>query len=365
MVHSMHQDPCVTAICLVASRVLILAFLFLGILAAGGCSMGSYYAQAVQGQVDLLWYSRPIEKVIGDSSLPAKTREKLVLAREIRRFASDRLGLPDNRSYTRYVDLGQPYVVWNVVAAPAFSVDPVTWCFPVAGCVPYRGYFDRIAAEAQGDRLKAAGYDVNVAGTQAYSTLGWLPDPLMNTMLGGSEAGLAGLIFHELAHQQVYVGDDTTFNESFATLVELEGVRRWLTETGRADQIEPYIAMGKHRDEVIDLLLRYRSKLNSLYASGLAPEAMAERKSDLFDALKVDYSNQRTEKGAAPGWDAWFDLPLNNAHLATVGAYYSLVPAFKQLFEQSRGDFPEFFRRVAAIAAGPPDLIRDRLDQEP
>ena len=365
MGHFMHRDLCVIAVCPVIRRVVILGFLFLGVFATAGCSTGIYYAQAVQGQVGLLWHSRPIEEVIGDSSLSAETRKRLVLAREIRRFASDRLSLPDNRSYRRYVDLGQPYVVWNVVAAPAFSVDPVTWCFPVAGCVPYRGYFDRIEAEVQGDRLKAAGYDVLVAGTQAYSTLGWLPDPLMNTMLGSSDAGLAGLIFHELAHQQVYVSDDTTFNESFATLVELEGVRRWLAETGRADQLEPFLAAGKRRDEVIALLLEYRRTLNALYASGLAAEAMAERKSELFNAMKADYRNQRTEKGAAAGWDAWFDLSLNNAHLATVGAYYSLVPAFKQLFEQSRGDFPEFFRRVAAIAAGPPDLIRDRLDQEP
>ncbi len=361
----MHQGRSLIAICPMVRRGLTLAFLFLGVLAAGGCSTVGYYAQAVQGQAGLLWHSRLIENVLRDPSLPAQTRKRLALAGEIRHFASNDLGLPDNRSYMRYTDLGRPYVVWSVVAAPAFSVDPVTWCFPVAGCVPYRGYFDRFAAEGQGDRLKAAGYDVTVAGTQAYSTLGWLPDPLLNTMLGASDAGLAGLIFHELAHQQVYVSDDTTFNESFATLVELEGVRRWLAHSGRTDELEPFLAVGKRRDEVIELLLNYRRRLSELYASDLEPDVMIGRKSELFTALKLDYQKQRPAKGGDPGWDAWFKLPLNNAHLATVGAYYSLVPAFRRLFEQSNGDFTEFYRRVAAVAAGPPDQIRTRLGVAP
>ena len=361
----MHQSRSLTAICPMVRRGLSMAFLLLGVLAAGGCSTAGYYAQAVRGQAGLLWHSRPIDKVIGDSSLSARIRKRLVLAREIRHFASNDLGLPDNRSYARYTDLGRPYVIWNVVAAAAFSVDPVTWCFPVAGCVPYRGYFDRFAAEGFGDRLKNTGYDVFVAGTQAYSTLGWLPDPLLNTMLDGSDAGLAGLIFHELAHQQVYVSDDTTFNESFATLVELEGVRRWLAHSGRTDELQPFLAAGKRRDEVIDLLLNYRRKLSGLYASDLESDVMIGRKSELFTSLKLDYQKQRSTKGGDPGWNAWFKQPLNNAHLATVGAYYSLVPAFRRLFEQCNGDFTEFYRRVAAVAEGPPDQVRARLGVSP
>ncbi len=220
-------------------RVLALAAVVVLAGLAASCGSVRYYSQAVWGGADVLVKRKPIDRLLEPGRaqvLSAATRERLRLSQEIRDFASRELGLPDNRSYRSYADLGRPYQVWNVVAAPRLSLEPKTWCYPFAGCAAYRGYFNERAARRHGDRLAAGGYDVRVGGVAAYSTLGWFADPVLNTFLDYAEADFAALIFHELAHQVVYVKDDSAFNESFATAVEVEGVRRWLRSLGRDER---------------------------------------------------------------------------------------------------------------------------------
>ncbi len=220
----------------VAAGTAVLALALFG----AGCSTVDYYAQSIQGHLAVMEAARPIPEVIADPQAPPPLKQRLERAQQIRRYASAELALPDNRSYTQYADLKRPYVVWNVFATPELSMTLKQWCYPIVGCAGYRGYFERDAAEQAAGELRAGGYEVHVSGVPAYSTLGWLPDPLLNTFIGGTEGQLAGLVFHELAHQVVFVGGDTTFNESFATAVEREGVRRWLQTYGNDASRQAY-----------------------------------------------------------------------------------------------------------------------------
>ena len=338
--------------------VLLLLLIALGL---PGCALPGYYAQAARGQISLLWRSEPIHSVVSDPSVSASRRRQLMLASRIRQFAVEQLALPDNASYTRFVDVQQPYVLWNVFAAPIFSTEPVTWCFPVAGCVAYRGYFSRQAAFRFAEQMRQKGYDVSVAGVKTYSTLGWLPDPVPNTILDLAEEDLAGLLFHELAHQVIYVTDDTTFNESFATLVEHEGVRRWLARSGRQADFDAFEDRSRRRDEVIKLVLAHQAQLAAVYAEGLSPSIMAQRKLQRLAALRQSYLDLRSRGGGGLGWDAWFSQPLNNAHLAAIGAYYDLVPDFRRLFNAVDQDFEAFYNTVERIADGPKQGYRSAL----
>jgi predicted aminopeptidase len=258
------------------------------LLMAGGCASISYYAQSIHGHFAMMNAARPIDEVVADPATSEAVRRRLERAREMRAFASRELGLPDNRSYTAYADLKRPFVVWNVFATPELSLTLKQWCYPVAGCAGYRGYFDRAAAERAADELRRQGYEVNVAGVPAYSTLGWFADPLLNTFIGGTEGQLAGMVFHELAHQVVYVGGDTTFNESFATAVEREGVRRWLAAHGDDATRRAYLEFAERRREFLELLRGYRSQLDSVYGSNLADDAKRMHKQQLFAALLAD-----------------------------------------------------------------------------
>ena len=339
-------------------RVLVLLLITLTLY---GCALPGYYAQAVRGQVSLLWQSEPIHSVISDPSVSVSRRQQLILTSRIRRFAVEQLALPDNASYSRFVDVQRPYVLWNVFAAPIFSTEPATWCFPVAGCVAYRGYFSRQAALRFAEQMTQKGYDVSVGGVKTYSTLGWLPDPVPNTILDLAEEDLAGLLFHELAHQVIYVPDDTTFNESFATLVEHEGVRRWLAQSDRQMDFNAFEDRSRRHDEVIKLVLNHQSQLAALYAEDLSPSIMAQRKAQQLAALQQSYRDLRSRGGGGPGWDAWFSQPLNNAHLAAIGAYYDLVPDFRRLFNAVDQDFEAFYKAVGHIADGPKQGYRSAL----
>ncbi|MCR4332712.1 MAG: aminopeptidase, partial [Sulfuricaulis sp.] len=228
--------------------------LFLLFAVCAGCASPLYYAQAVSGQIEILTKRRPVEEVLADPATTPETRRQLELVRHLRDFASRELLLPDNRSYRSYADLQRPFVVWDVFATPELSLEPKRWCFLVAGCVPYRGYFARDKAEQFAAKLKQKGYDVYVGGVPAYSTLGWFNDPLLNTFIHRSEAELAGLLFHELAHQQIYISGDSAFNESFATVIELEGVKRWFEHQGTAQQTEAYQQKIKRREEFTALV---------------------------------------------------------------------------------------------------------------
>jgi len=329
-----------------------------GVLCAllAGCANIGYYAQSVGGQLSLLSARQPIAEVIADPATDPQLAARLALALEIRDYASRVLKLPDNRSYRGYADLKRPYVVWNVWAAPEFSVTPRQWCFPVAGCVTYRGYFAEEAARAYAKELIAAGAETFVSGVRAYSTLGWFDDPVLNTFIRLSDYELARLIFHELAHQVLYVKDDTTFNESFATFVEEAGVKRWLAETGRGAQIPAFEASQQRRAQFVTLTTDTRARLAALYRLPLAPEVMRERKAAIFADLRQQYAALQREWGVTPNTarlDAFF-AGANNATLASVGAYTALVPAFAQTFARSGGDFARFYEEVGRIAALPP-----------
>ena len=329
----------------VFARLLAIAALGLGV---SGCSTLGYYAHVTHGQASLLVHRRPIDQIVGDQTVDEKLRSRLAETRDARRFASDHLGLPRNKSYTTYVDLGRPYVTWNVFATVEFSVDPIAHCFPFAGCVAYVGYFEKEKAQREAARLRGDGDDVAVEGAAAYSTLGWFADPILSSMMRWSDDELDGVIFHELAHQLVYVKDDTAFNESFATFVQQEGLREWRASRGRppADAAE-----AAHDDAFTALILDLRERLRTLYASELPAPAMREAKRREIDAFRERY--RRMRDGAWDDdrrYDAWVEAPINNARLVPFGLYDRWVPAFERLFAESGGDWGRFYAFVRAFA---------------
>lgn len=328
-------------------------FVALLLLPAAGCSSLGYYGQAVNGQFEVYRKSRPVAEVIADPAADPALKEKLAAVQQVREYASRELGLPDNGSYRVYADLGRRYVLWNVFATPELSLEPLTWCFPVSGCVAYRGYFSREAAEAYAAELRAAGYDVHVGGVTAYSTLGWFSDPLLNTMIHRPLPEIAGLVFHELAHQQLYVRGDTTFSESFAMTVELEGVRRWLEANGNAGDYARYALALERREQFAALVLRYRDRLEGLYAADIGVAEKRAGKAQLLSALRAEYQQVRASWGDDRRYDGWFAREINNAHIASVGTYHHHVPAFQALLARHEGDMPAFYRAVAELGQLP------------
>jgi predicted aminopeptidase len=303
----------------------------------------------------MLAAARPIDDWLADPDTPPALQQQLERARAIRAFASRELALPDNRSYTAYADLKRAAVVWNVFATPALSLQLKTWCYPLFGCVSYRGYFDREAAHALAAELRAAGDDVYVSPIPAYSTLGWMDwlggDPLLNTFIGYAEAELARVIFHELAHQVVYVKDDSVFNESFATTVERAGVHRWLAAHGDEAARAEYARLEARRADFVGLLLAYRQRLEQAYAHG-TEEEKRERKGAILAELQREYMHLKlTRWNGWAGYDRFFAQALGNAHLAAVGAYHDLVPAFEALLARLDGDLGRFFVEVKRLAA--------------
>jgi predicted aminopeptidase len=322
-----------------------------------GCTTLGYYAQSVGGHLDLVARARPIDEMAAEAGTPTALRERLALAARIRAFAVSELGLPDNHSYRRYSDLGRTAAVWNVVAAPELSLKLETWCFPVVGCVGYRGYYERAAADAEADALRGRGLEVSVYGVPAYSTLGkldWLGgDPLLNTFVNWPEGELARLLFHELAHQVVFATDDTMFNESFATAVERLGVQRWLAQQGSDEARRQYAQFEQRRSEFRALTGRYRDRLETLYASELSPADKRSAKAALMDELRADYARLKAERwGGFAGYDGWM-ARANNASFGVLAAYSELVPAFERLFEREGRDPVRFYAEVKRLAALP------------
>lgn len=327
----------------------ILFVFFLSFLVSG-CAQLAYYGQAAHGQFSLLDRAHPIDDWLADPSVDAGLKKKLERTKQIRRFAVRELGLPDNRSYTEYADLGRTFALWNVVAAPALSLTPKQWCFPIAGCVSYRGYFSQSAAQKFATVLWQQGYDVQVAGVLAYSTLGWFNDPLLSTFINYPDGEVARLIFHELAHQVVYVKGDTEFNESFATMMEQVGVERWLEAVGDKKTREVYVQFEGRREDFLVLLLKYRELLKSNYVSDLNDAQKLQQKAAIFLALQDDYRLLKVKWGGYTGYDRWFAEPLSNAHLALVATYYDLAPGFRALLAQQQ-TFQQFYLEVAKLAA--------------
>ncbi|MCU0896269.1 MAG: aminopeptidase [Burkholderiales bacterium] len=332
------------------ARPLALAAAALALAAAvSGCTTLSYYTQAIGGHLDVMRRAEPVGEALASETTPAPTRAKLERAVAIRDYASGALGLPDNGSYRRYADIGRPYVVWNVFAAPELEVRAEESCFPVAGCVTYRGYYGREDAERAAADLRARGFDVFVGGVPAYSTLGWFDDPLLNTFIHYPDPELARLVFHELAHQVVYVKGDTTFNESFAVAVEEEGVRRWLASRGTPEEAQRYERRQAMRAQFIDLVTRYRAKLAKLYAEPVPDADKRAGKAQLFAEMKSDYAALKAGWGGFAGYDPYFADP-NNAFLASIATYNELVPAFRALLAQEGGDLPRFYAAARALA---------------
>ena len=333
-----------------------LALVALSVIGATGCSTFAYYGQAAAGHVSMMADAQPIDRLLADSQTPERLKTQLEKARQMRAFASRALGLPDNASYTAYTDLKRPAVVWNVFATPELSLSLKTWCYPMFGCAGYRGYFDRARADALAAELRAQGYDVNVGGVPAYSTLGWMNwaggDPLLNTFIFWPDAELARLIFHELAHQVVYVKDDTVFNESFATAVERAGVQRWLAQHGNDELRAAWAAYELRRADFLALLLEHRKLLEAAYASTASQDDKRARKREVIARLKSEHERIKRERwNNFAGYDRFFAQDLNGAHLAAVGAYNDLVPAFEALLVRVGGDLPKFYAEVKRIGA--------------
>ncbi len=312
-------------------------------------SSGCYEWQAAQGQVRLMLAREPIAEVIARPQTPAAVRAQLQRVSAIREFASRDLGLPDNGSYRSYADLGREYVVWNVFAAPKFSIEAQQWCYPIVGCVAYRGYFHEKAARMLAGDLQARGMDVAVEGVAAYSTLGHFDDPILNTMLGWSEAELAGIIFHELTHQLIYVANDASFNEALATVVEEEGVRRWLTARGRAQDQRDDSVLEAHYARVTGLLIDTRARLGVLFASRAPAPAMAEGKQRIFADATATFTALKAEWGGRAPFQEWFDRGLNNAYLASIATYQTCVPGLRRELAGVGGDLPAFYARAREL----------------
>ena len=335
--------------------------LALAVASVTGCSTVGYYFQAVKGQMEITRKAQPIDKILADPATDAQLRAKLRQVLEIRDYASRELGLPDNGSYRRYADLKRRFVVWNVFAAPEFSLVPHEWCFPFAGCVGYKGYFDQGAAERLATELRGQHFDVYVGPVPAYSTLGWFDDPVLNTVIRYPDVEIARLIFHELAHQLLYVKGDSTFNESFAVTVEEEGARRWLAAQGSDEQRQEFERADRSRAEFDALVERYRKRLEALYSRPLPADTLRVEKQKIFQDMRADYLRAKAERGVFEGYDLWFEQPLNNAQLASVAIYSQLVPAFQRLLQGNEGDLPRFYAAVKALAKLPEAERRAKL----
>jgi predicted aminopeptidase len=315
--------------------------------ATAGCA-APYYWQAIGGQLELLRKREPIEEVIADASTDPKLKTTLARIETMRRFAVDELKLPSNDSYTSYVALDRSYAIWNVVATPEFSVDPKRWCFPFAGCVAYRGYFDKSAADKFAAKLAAEGLDVESGGSTAYSTLGYFDDPVLSTMVNGGEQYVASLLFHELAHQQLYVKGDSEFSEAFAMVVEEVGTERWLSRHGTPSDLERYRARRERRAQFGTLIATQQARLRALYASGVRPEQLRADKQAAFDTLRREYETLKAGWQGSTEYDAWFAQPLNNATLASVATYTRWLPALRARMQEVGLD--AFYADAAAVA---------------
>ncbi|MBF0471101.1 MAG: aminopeptidase [Gammaproteobacteria bacterium] len=320
------------------------------ILTTAGCTSVSYYSQSVTGHLALISSKRPVSAWLADEESSPELKRKLRLSQEILHFAHSEMALPDNGSYRHYIDSGQKYIVWNVVATPEFSLQPLQPCFWIVGCLSYRGYYARESAEALAAEYRLQGLDVMVGGSRAYSTLGWLSDPLLNTLLTGPDWALAEVMFHELAHQRLYIDDDSAFNEAFATAVAEEGVQRWLQQQGEEAEIVRYLKQQQRRRQFNQLLLTTRGRLQQLYRSEQPSEALRSEKKRLFTTLQQEYAQLQQLWDGYSGYDRWMERALNNAHLAQIATYYEQVPCFQKMIEESGGEMERFYLQAAQFS---------------
>jgi predicted aminopeptidase len=330
-------------------RVILLAA-SLGVLLLTGCGT-TYLLQAASGQWHVMSQRRPIDQVITDPATPDSLKERLRMVRSARDFATRELHLPDNKSYRTYADLHRPYVVWNVVAVPEFSVTPKLWCFPIAGCVAYRGYFHEESARSFANSLAVRGYDVAIDDVPAYSTLGKLADPVLSTMMRYGDDELAAMIFHELAHQLLYVQNDSAFNEAFAMTVEDAGLERWLRFQGKPDKRQQLLEEDARARQYVELFASTRAQLAKLYASGLPVPEMRAAKARQFASLAEGIQDLERRQGIrAVLYEEWIKEGLNNARLASLATYYDCLPGFERLLKDQDDDLPRFYEAARALA---------------
>ncbi|MEI8324392.1 MAG: aminopeptidase [Betaproteobacteria bacterium] len=334
----------------------------------GGCADTGYLLQSLQGHLQLLQAARPVTQWLSDEHTPQELRQRLQLAQRMRSFAVSDLGLPDNASYRSYADLQRSAVVWNVVAAPAFSLTLTTWCFPITGCIGYKGFFDQDQARAESVRLQTQELETSVYGVPAYSTLGWMNwaggDPLLNTFIRYPEGELARMVFHELAHQLLYVQDDTVFNESFATAVERLGAQRWLTAQASPAARQEYAELDARHQQFRALVRSTRQALEAVYVGpAVATAALAQRSERKLSAMREfrqAYAQLRLSWGGYAGYDAWV-AGANNASFGAISAYDELVPGFEALFLAQGQDWSRFYDAVRHLARLSPDERREAL----
>ncbi len=310
-----------------------------------GCEAAHYYSQAISGQLSILNNRQSIDQILVDPQTPAELKKKLGLIMGLREFAKAELHLPVNDNYLSFVNLKRPFALWNVYAAPEFSLKPKTWCYPIVGCAAYRGFFSKRDAYDYATKLNSRGYDTFVGGVTAYSTLGWFDDPVLSTFINRSDTKLAALIFHELAHQLLYVEDDTTFNESFATAVEQEGLRRWLISKFNPDAFDKYKVDYLRHQQFIQLIMKYRKQLESLYIKDISVKEKRGAKALVFDRLRGEYKLLKSRWEGYSGYDSWFSDRLNNAKIITVSTYYDLVPAFLRLLRANDNNLEVFYKK--------------------
>ena len=342
------------------------AIWILAVIVAGvsGCQTVGYYAQAIKGQYQIFAHQELIDKVIADPQTPEKLRHQLQLIEQLRQFAKDELKLPVAGQYRKYVDVHRPYVVWNVQAAPQFSLQPRTWWYPLVGSLEYRGYFSEHGARKYAARIAKKGDDVYVDGIEAYSTLGWLKDPVLNTFIDRSEPELAEVIFHELGHQRLFARGDTDFNEAYATTVGQEGARRWLRASGKTNLLEKYEVALRRNDQFVHLIMSTREQLEKVYGDTLdkdgkvkaakipplPPAELKRAKERVFAELRSNYEQLKTSWGGYSGYDEWFARELNNAQLNTIANYYDFLPAFKRVLEMNGNDMEKFYVEVERLS---------------
>jgi len=343
--------------------------LVLAVLGVSGCQSFSFYRQAVKGQYQIIARQQKIRKLLGDAQTPARLKAKLELVESLRAFAKAELKLPVDGHYQKYADVHRPFVVWNVEAAPEFSLEPKSWWYPFVGSLDYRGYFSEPGAQDYAARLQKKGYDVYVGGVEAYSTLGWFKDPVLNTFISNPESDLAETLFHELGHQRVFASGDTDFNEAFATTVGQEGARRWLRAQGDTNALATYLAELRRTDQFVHLIARARERLAVLYQDqptegggfsatkerrAFAPERLRREKQAILQRLQQEYASMKAEQwGGDTRYDPWFAQGVNNAKLNSVAAYYDLVPGFERLLQLKGGDLEEFYRAAGQLAKDP------------
>ncbi|HEX4263913.1 MAG TPA: aminopeptidase [Verrucomicrobiae bacterium] len=343
---------------------LLAVLLALVVAAVSGCQTIGFYAQAAKGQYQIFAHQKHIDKLIADPQTPAALREKLKLIEQLRVFADSQLKLPVDGDYIKYVDVHRPYVVWNVQATPQFSLQPRTWWYPLVGSLEYRGYFSKRDATNYAARIARKGDDVYVDGVEAYSTLGWFKDPVLNTFIDLSEPELAEVIFHELGHRRVFARGDTDFNEAYATTVGQEGARRWLNASGKTNLLEKYAVALHRNDQFVHLIMSTREQLEKVYGDTLdkdgkvkaakipplPPAQLKEQKARVFANLRASYQQLKISWGGYTGYNDWFARELNNAQLNTIANYYDFLPAFKRLLDLNGGDMEKFYKAVERLS---------------